>query len=129
VEPSDERALDWLRRSARNGFAKAQAYLGLLYAEGNGVSKDMTKAREWSERAANQGHKEAQSMLAAYYAERAFTPDQLILAYKWARIAANSGDEQCRKMADELGRQMSPKQIVEADLDVARFTPKEEKPR
>ena len=40
--------------------AWAQAFLGLLYAEGHGVPKNYVKARQWYEKAAAQGDADAQ---------------------------------------------------------------------
>jgi TPR repeat protein len=45
--------VNWLRKAADQGFAKAQSYLGSLYAEGRGVvPQDYVLAHMWSNLAA-----------------------------------------------------------------------------
>ena len=47
VEHSYERAIEYYEQAAHLGDAKAQFNLGLLYANGQGVTKDELKAKEW----------------------------------------------------------------------------------
>ena len=49
-----------LQKSAKNGNQYAQFDLAVMYANGDCVSKDETKAAEWYEKAAIQGNKFAQ---------------------------------------------------------------------
>src|SRR6266853_414739 len=44
---SDEKAVEWFRRSADQGYAKAQGNLGALYATGRGVRRDYVGAHMW----------------------------------------------------------------------------------
>lgn len=44
---SDQKAVEWFRRSADQGYAKAQKNLGALYAVGRGVRKDYIGAHMW----------------------------------------------------------------------------------
>ena len=55
TEASLEKAVDWYRRSAVQGYAKAQASLALRYAKGEGVEQDMVTAFFWMTMAAEQG--------------------------------------------------------------------------
>ena len=57
------RAMEWYRKSANQGHAQAQFYLGLMYYNGYGVSQDYARAVEWYRKSANQGHAQAQQML------------------------------------------------------------------
>ena len=54
-------ALSEWRPLAEEGDAQAQLHLGLLYANGDDVQQDYTKARQWYEKAAAQGYAMAQS--------------------------------------------------------------------
>lgn len=54
-------------QAAKQGDAKAQFGLGLMYDRGIGVKKDNFKAVEWYTKAANQGYAKAQSNLASMY--------------------------------------------------------------
>ena len=41
------RPLNWLQRSARLGFVRAQLDLSLLYENGIGITQDFVKAHKW----------------------------------------------------------------------------------
>ena len=51
--------LSELQHQANQGYAAAQNNLGVMYAEGRGVSKDDDKAVEWYRKAADQGYERA----------------------------------------------------------------------
>jgi TPR repeat protein len=56
-------ALKFWRPLAKHGDATAQYYLGLMYANGQGVPQDYTEATKWYRKAAEQGHAQAQFYL------------------------------------------------------------------
>ncbi len=60
TEASLEMAVDWYRRSAEQGYTKAQASLARRYAHGEGVVQDMVAALFWMTIAADQGLPRAQ---------------------------------------------------------------------
>jgi TPR repeat protein len=45
----------WFRKAADQGFAKAQSNLGLMYAEGQGVTQNYPEAAKWYRKGADQG--------------------------------------------------------------------------
>jgi transposase len=49
---SPERAADWYRKAAEQGYRSAQVSLGYLYETGSGVAADDTEALRWYRRAA-----------------------------------------------------------------------------
>ncbi|MBK1649803.1 tetratricopeptide repeat protein [Rhabdochromatium marinum] len=51
-----ERAAHWLHLAAAQEDADAMQWLGKLYARGEGVEQDETKAIEWIKKAAEHGH-------------------------------------------------------------------------
>jgi TPR repeat protein len=57
------KAADWYAMAADSGDADAMFYLGLLYANGQGVAQDYAKAREWYEKAAEKGNESAKAKL------------------------------------------------------------------
>lgn len=61
--------IDWIRRSAEQGYAPAQAELGNTYTTGlqSYIDKDFEKAMFWLEKAANQGSAFANASLAEFY--------------------------------------------------------------
>ena len=63
VEQSYEKAVEYYEQAAQLGFAQAQYCLGRIYATGEGVSKNETKAHALWTLAAAQGHENAIKML------------------------------------------------------------------
>ncbi|MBR3925067.1 MAG: sel1 repeat family protein, partial [Kiritimatiellae bacterium] len=63
VEKDYEKAVTWWRKSAEQGYAKAQGDFGLCYEKGYGVEKDLEKAEYWYRLAAENGDEEAQECL------------------------------------------------------------------
>ena len=53
-----------LEEAAAAGYAIAQCTLGLCYQDGDGVEKDLVKAREWLTKAAARGNERAKKALA-----------------------------------------------------------------
>ena len=53
LELSEETVLDigeaiyWYKKSAEQGYAKAQYNLGVMYLIGNGVNKSLSDAKHW----------------------------------------------------------------------------------
>jgi len=118
-------------RSAVQGSADAQARLGALYANGEGVEQSDTQAIQWLMRAAEQGHAKAQLMLADFWAIGRSVPRHEPIAYKWASLAkANATDGPTRDEAQQLltvlGRRMSPQDVAEAKRQVTAWSPRVE---
>lgn len=61
----DRRALQRIRQAAAGGNAQAETELGVLYAHGNGVPQNYTRAFSWYGKAAAQGDAAARHDLAA----------------------------------------------------------------
>ena len=77
---------------AKNGDAKAQYNVGLMYANGQGGQKDIRKAMSWYEKAAQQDLASAQYNLATLYqAAGELDPHAYTKAAYWYEKAANSG--------------------------------------
>ena len=73
---------------AKKGDAEAQAYLGLMYRLGDGVTKDYKQAVKWYRKSAEQGDAGAQNNLGAmYYNGQGVTKDYK-QAVKWYRKSA-----------------------------------------
>ncbi len=85
-------ALRELAPDAKAGDAKAQYYMGLLYARGHGVDKNPATAVGWFRKAAKQGHTEAQFDLGHMYHSGASVPQDDAKAVEWWQMAAESGD-------------------------------------
>jgi TPR repeat protein len=57
-------------KTAEQGDADEQFFLGLMYSEGYGIAQDYAQAEAWFRKAAEQGHTDAQHFLDGMYAEK-----------------------------------------------------------
>ncbi|MFZ1991748.1 MAG: peptidoglycan-binding protein [Alphaproteobacteria bacterium] len=92
VEANSVQALNSMRQAADKNLAVAQHTLGVWYEQGDGVDKDIAKAREWYEKAANNGDYQAMHNLGYFAAQGlgGLTADKT-LAVKWFKSAADRG--------------------------------------
>jgi TPR repeat protein len=67
IEDLTQRAADWYLRLAKTGDARAQTSLGLMYARGYGVPKNLAEAHRWWNFAAIQNDPGAQYNLGLTY--------------------------------------------------------------
>ena len=85
-------ALQEFRPLAAQGDARAQFNLGLMYANGEGVTEDDSQAVAWFRQAAAQGQAEAQYNLGLMYANGEGVAEDDSRAVEWYRQAAAQGD-------------------------------------
>jgi len=86
-------ALQLWKQLAEQGHAIAQYSLAAMYAEAQGVPRDVTKALKWYRYAAGRGHAPAQLKLALMYDQGGLgVPRHHSKAMKWYRRAAQQGD-------------------------------------
>ena len=76
---------------AKQGNPVAQAAVGMMYADGNGVPRDYKEAVKWLRLAADQGNSGAQTNLAVMYSKGVGVPQDYKEAEKWLRLAAENG--------------------------------------
>lgn len=76
---------------AERGSASAQFFMGVLYANGHGVSKNLEKALYWYRLSANQGHGLAQTDLATLYSKGEGVPQDYEEAVRLYKLAAEEG--------------------------------------
>ena len=91
IEPDSKKAVEWTRRAAEAGYARAQINLGVCYANGTGVTKDAAEAVKWYRKAADQGNSEAQFCLGECYDKGQGVAKNEEEAVKWIRKAADQG--------------------------------------
>ena len=92
TEQSWEKAVEWYRKSAEQGLAKAQYNLGLCYANGNGVEKSYEKSVEWYRKSAEQGDACAQCNLGFRYYYGMGVEKNYKKAVEWYRKSAEQGN-------------------------------------
>ena len=91
AEQTPEQKIETLRKLAETGDANAQANLGFMYTNGEGVPKDAVKAVEWSQKAAAQGNAYAQANLGFIYMIGEGVPKDAVKAVEWYQKAAAQG--------------------------------------
>ena len=77
---------EW-KTAAEAGQAEAQFDLGVLYAQGKGVQRDLTMAERWYRKAAEQGNAEAQFALGQMYSRGWGVPRDEADALRWFQMA------------------------------------------
>ena len=85
-------ALALLRPLADQGVAQAQATLGIMYDNGQGVPRDDSAAVAWFRKAADQGHPHAEYDLALKYSQGRGVSRDDEAARSWFEKAAGHGD-------------------------------------
>jgi tetratricopeptide (TPR) repeat protein len=80
------------RPLAEQGDSALQNILGVMYAEGRGVSQDYPEAVKWYRKAAKQGDADAQYSLGITYVNGQGVPQDDAAAAKWWRKAAEQGN-------------------------------------
>ena len=108
-------AVKWYRLSAKQGNARAQHNLALMYQSGNGVLKDYEAAVYWYGRSARQGTKNAQINLAHMYFTGLGVKKNYICAYIWWRIAKENGVGNINNNIVTVRERMTPREIIHAD--------------
>jgi uncharacterized protein len=86
-----QRAYREWEAAAKAGQAEAQFDLGVLYAQGLGVLRDLNQAATWYRKAADQGNAEAEFALGQMYARGWGVPRDQADAIRWFEMA-NSVD-------------------------------------
>ena len=82
--------------AAQRGIARAQTYLGSLYAAGSGVTQDYAKAAHWYRQAAEQGDAVAQVNLGVLYENGQGVARNDAAAAHWFRKAAKQGNAEAQ---------------------------------
>src|SRR5271157_6236517 len=82
-----QRAYREWKAAADAGQAEAQFDLGVLYAQGRGVRRDLTEAAKWYRKSAEQGNAEAQFALGQLYSRGWGVPRDEADALRWFQMA------------------------------------------
>ena len=88
---AEDRDLKEIIKSAEQGNAIAQFFLGVMYCDGQGVPQDYKKAVKWYRLAAEKGYSSAQTSLGTLYDQGRGVPQDYKEAVKWYRRAAKQG--------------------------------------
>ena len=103
---------------ADQGHGVASYGLGVMYRDGQGVSKNYKTAVKWFKLAAELQDALGQHNLAVMYVNGQGVPQDYIRAYMWWEIAASSGIKSIAADAvsarDSASKRMAPAEIAEA---------------
>ena len=107
-------ALRLFQQSADKGSAVAQFNIGIMYANGQGVTQNYAEAVKWYGLAANQGFADAQYNLGLLYANGQGVRQNFVLAYKWFSLSAAQGSAEAAKVRDFITARMTPAEVDQA---------------
>ena len=100
-----EKAFEFCKNSAEQGYSPAQYNLGLMYAQGIGIKQDYAEAVKWYIKAAKQGHAQSQYNLGLMYSFGVVGVKQdLAEARKWYSKAAAQGHKEAQAALERLGK-------------------------
>jgi len=94
------RALEIWRPLAEDGDAAAQFNLGIMYRQGEGLSRDYAAARRWFERAARQGNALAMFNIGLMIGSGQGGGTDLVEARRWMLLAAAAAEGESRLESD-----------------------------
>jgi TPR repeat protein len=97
-----EQAADLFRRSAEQGYADAQYWLGQLLIGGLGLPEDLPQGVSWTRKAAEQGHADAQYALANALYQGGGVSQDFGQAAVWFRKAAVQGVADAQRMLGSM---------------------------
>jgi uncharacterized protein len=112
---------------AEYGNARAQTYLGFMYAHGWGVPQNYEIAARWYESAARQGEAVAQYMLGLIYDKGQGVPQDYVTAYVWLNFAVahvrSKDREYWTRVRDAVASKLSLAQLTQAQRLAANWQP------
>ena len=111
-------ALRLLTPLAEQGLARAELYLGLMYAKGDGVTQDHKTAVKWYTLSAEQGNASAQYSLGIMYDVGRGVEQDYVKSHMWSNIAAI--DLKTSSWRDGLAEIMTSTQIEKAQEAASR---------
>ncbi len=100
MRKNNARALQWFRKAAEENHNRARYFLGVMYANGQGVTRDAVQAVAWYHKAAagSRPDTDAQNELALCYWKGEGVPKNDILAAAWFRKAAEQGNGEAQAL-------------------------------
>jgi len=99
---------------AEDGVVAAQENLAHMYANGEGVPADLTRAADWLTRAAEGGSIGARMTLGALYFHGEGVAADPVVAYAWFSLASAGGDQVALAYLYKVAEQLSPQDIDRA---------------
>ena len=115
------KSTQWFRKAAQAGHVLAAYNLGFRYLKGEGMPQDFKTAAIWFRRAAGAGLPQAQHTLGLLFANGEGVPQDYLRAYMWLSLSAKQKNRIALKDRNTVARQMTAKQIQEAEALVGKW--------
>ena len=109
------------QQAADAGHANAQYCLAVLYAKGQGVPKDSAAALKWYRESALNGCVGAAMALGDLFSDGIKVEPDSLSAFVWYSVAAAHGHKVAPTLRDSQKRKLTPKQVAEAEKQVAEI--------
>lgn len=101
--------MKWFRKSAGQGNARAQNWLGEMYSWGLGVSRNNAEAAEWYRKSAEQGNQDAEITMGTLYEDGTGVRRDYEEALMWFRRAAAHGSRNAQAGIERVEKLISAK--------------------
>ena len=95
--------MQWFRKAADKDYASAMFSLGVMYADGRGVTQSDTQAVEWYRKAAAKDYAAAMYNLGVMYANGQGVAQSDAQAIEWYGKAARAGHEKAKNLLRKMG--------------------------
>jgi len=117
-------------RQASLGQARAQTYLGYMYANGRGVPQNYVIAAQWLRRAADQGFPTAQFLLGLLYDKGFGVKQDFVQAEVWLNLAAAHADAAQRdywtRIRNAVASKLTLAELADAQRRALEWAPSQE---
>ncbi|MNG16519.1 Localization factor PodJL [compost metagenome] len=107
-------AFTWYRKAAEQGDVSAQHNIGVMYAQGVGVIKDVKQAVSWYRKAAEKGHASAQFNLGVMYFLGEGVQQDNSNAYVWLSVGVANGSPDPQELRDSVAKKLTQPQLASA---------------
>ncbi len=122
-------ALREIQPLAERGLSAAQFYLGLMYANGTGVTRDYTEAVKWHRKAAEQGYAKAQYGLGSMYYIGQGVTQNYAEAYFWYSLSAAQGNKGAATWRDIAENKLNATQLAKLQRRTNEWRPRKSRSR
>ncbi len=120
----DKSYLEMRSLAEQSNHKLAQYYLGVMYANGQGVEQDYNTAAKWYRKSAEQAVAPAQYRLGELYMNGQGLPRDSEFAYAWFSVAAEADHKDAKQALDDVIETLSPEELAEAKKLSAEYKQK-----
>ncbi len=123
----DQSYLEMRSLAEQSNHELAEYYLGVMYANGQGVEQDYKEAASWYRKSAEQGVAPAQYRLGELYLNGQGVPKDSEFAYAWLSTAADAGHKDATEALGDVIETLNSEELEEAKKLSAQYIAKYKK--